>query len=721
MKSKWIVMGALLLLTVAALAACASEAPAPATEAEGEVAAQPCPTAAPCPECPECPAPEPAAEVPFQDVWAASAHADAEAEAFVHWDEEGEVPESCAMCHSTPGYLDYLGADGSEAFVVNQPAEIGTVITCDACHNEVTTTLNSVTFPSGAEVTGFEEASRCMVCHQGRSSTVQVVNAIADAGVEGEADTVSADLGFVNIHYYAAAATLLGSDVHGGYEYEGQSYQARFQHVEDYNTCNECHSPHSLEVRVDDCATCHTGVAAVEDLRDVRMQGSLADYDGDGDLEEGIYYEIQGLQELLYQAMQSYASEVAGTAIVYDEQTHPYFFIDGNGNGEVDEGEATRDNAYNAFTPRLLEAAYNYQVAVKDPGAFAHNAKYIIQLLYDSTASLNEQLGEPVDLSAVHRDDPGHFAGTAEAFRHWDEDGMVPDTCSKCHSAEGLPTLLTTGAAVAVPPSDSLSCLTCHQDYETFAVYEVAEVTMPNGATVSLADNPESNLCLNCHQGRESTVSVDAAIEAAAVGDDTVSEALRFRNPHYFAAGATLFGSEAQGMYQYAGQTYSGKFAHIGGFDSCQECHGVHSLQVRAAECEGCHGTTELETIRQPDGEPIDYDGDGDTDEGIAMEVETMHEALLAAIEEYAATTIGTPIVYDASRYPYWLTEDGEGYAGWTPTLLRAAYNYQWVAKDPGAFAHNGDYVMQALYDSIQAIGGPQAVQGMTRPAAPAP
>jgi len=60
--------------------------------------------------------------------WAGSAHADASAEAFVHWDSEGAIPESCARCHSTPGYIDYVGGDGSEAGVVDKAAPIGTVL-----------------------------------------------------------------------------------------------------------------------------------------------------------------------------------------------------------------------------------------------------------------------------------------------------------------------------------------------------------------------------------------------------------------------------------------------------------------------------------------------------------------------------------------------------------------------------------------------------------------
>jgi hypothetical protein len=49
--------------------------------------------------------------------------------------------------------------------------------------------------------------------------------------------------------------------------------------------------------------------------------------------------------------------------------------------------------------------------------------------------------------------------------------------------------------------------------------------------------------------------------------------------------------------------------------------------------------------------------------------------------------------------------------------LLRAAYNYTWAAKDPGSFAHNGLYMLQVLYDTLQDIGGSDAVSGMTRPA----
>ena len=43
---------------------------------------------------------------------------------------------------------------------------------------------------------------------------------------------------------------------------------------------------------------------------------------------------------------------------------------------------------YTTWTPDLLQAAYNYQYAAKDPGSYSHHPKYIMKLLYDSIDEL---------------------------------------------------------------------------------------------------------------------------------------------------------------------------------------------------------------------------------------------------------------------------------------------------------------------------------------------
>jgi len=207
-----------------------------------------------------------------------------------------------------------------------------------------------------------------------------------------------------------------------------------------------------------------------------------------------------------------------------------------------------------------------------------------------------------------------------------------------------------------------------------------------------------------------------------------VSESLIFSNLHYFAAGATLFGTDAQGAYEFDGQSYNGRNKHVEGFDQYLACHDEHALEVKIEGCTTCQANVsseeDLETIRMTEG---DFDGDGDDTEGIAGEIETANEAFYTAMQEYAVNTIGTGIVFEPHSYPYFFTNtNGNGevdedeavyanaYATWTPSLLRAAYNYQWVDKDPGAFVHKGLYIKQILYDSLNEVGSD--VSGMTRP-----
>jgi hypothetical protein len=704
-----------------------TEEPAAEPESTETPAAEPEPTEAPGEEA--APAEEMAepgeaamevpVEIPFLSAWVNSPHNAAEDEAFVHWNEDdpAEVPANCAKCHSTPGMIDYLGADGSEPLVVDAAAPTGTTVECMACHNEVATELDSVLMPSGIVLTGLGPEARCMECHQGRASTTQVLEAVAGAETPEDFDTVNEELGFINIHYYAAAATKYGTLAKGGFEYPGQSYEGFFVHVPGVSACVDCHQPHSTELDLEKCATCHNDVESVEDLYDVRMNGSLVDYDGDGDIEEGVYYELEGMRETLYQAIQNYAAEVVGTAIVYDTASHPYFFADSDGDGAVD----AEPQRYSSWTPRLLEAAYNYQVSLKDPGAFAHGGKYILQLMYDSIADLNSALPEAIDMAAMQRNDVGHFNGAEEAFRHWDAEGTVPGSCTKCHTGDGLPFFLGESVTVSGAPSNGLQCNTCHSDMTTWDLYAVEAVEFPSGAVLT-SEGTGDNLCMNCHQGRESGVSIETRVRDLEV--DVVAEQLRFVNPHYFAAGATRFGSEANGAYQYEGKEYFGYFEHVGRYDSCTECHNAHVLEVDWEDCEGCHeGVVDNETLANIREYEDDFDGDGDIEEGIAGEIATMEERLYEAIQTYAAETAGTPLFYDASSYPYFFAdanandavdEGEEGFASWTPRLLKAAYNYQYVQKDPGAFAHNGQYIIQVLYDSLEDLG--VDVSGMVRP-----
>jgi hypothetical protein len=723
-------------------------------------------------------------------LWSGSPHADKADEPFTHWDEDGSIPTSCAKCHSTPGFKDYIGADGSAANVVDEEAALGTTVECEACHADpergIVHDHTSVVFPSKAVISGLGPEALCMECHQGRASTPSV-NAKIDAAALTDDDTPSSELSFTNIHYFAAAATQFGTVVKGGYEYAGKSYDARFSHITGYNACIVCHNSHSLEVDLEACQTCHTGV---KDPKNIRYLGSLEDYDGDGNVTEGIYYEVDALRGYLYSALLRYAREVIGKPIVYDADSNPYFFNDKNDNGVADADETESANAYKSFSARLLRAAYNYQVSVKDPCGYVHNGKYIIELLYDSLEDLNAALGvetaaeaarepqpvqsfaasrpEPVDRGrdvwrpgeqalsgdldagqndrslrqsasqahgSLRRTDEGHFDGSSMAFRDWDADGEVPTTCAKCHSAEGLPTLLENGSIdEAKPIANGFLCTTCHTSPPH--TRPAGAVRFPSGEFKDLGDS--SNLCLNCHQGRASKKTVDGSI-ASGPGP------YRFTNIHYFAAAASYFGHEVLGGYEFAGKTYAGRnpySSHLGLFTTCVECHfgtkspnrklddsddQFHLAAPSKADCSACHGNDisqpfpgdasrfEFSGIR-PAHIP-DYDADGNTSESLQAEIDALEDALLAQLQAYA-DSIGMPIGYDENAYPYFFNDlnrngvvdadeanSGNGYP-FDAVTLRTGYNLQFSKKEPCGYIHNALYFAQLLVDSIGHLGG---------------
>ncbi len=329
----------------------------------------------------------PMVEVPFYAEWASSPHARRAAEPFNHWNNEGSIPAECARCHSTPGFLDYLGADGTAAGVVDHPAAVGTVITCIACHNSKTLALTSVTFPSGLKVDNQGTDARCMTCHQGVESTNHVNKAVAGIGDDNHEPKLE------------SGAMLFGAMARVGYEYPGKTYAGRFQHRPPYNRCTACHETHTVAIKVNDCAACHREVADKASLHKIRV--SNVDYDGNGDVSEGLAQEIDHLRERLLAAIMAYAKTVAGKPIAYKIDVYPYFFVDTNANGVADEDEAKFRNRYKSWSPRLLKAAYNYQFVIKDPGTFAHNPTYGIELLYDSLNDLGAKVN--VDLAKAKR------------------------------------------------------------------------------------------------------------------------------------------------------------------------------------------------------------------------------------------------------------------------------------------------------------------------------
>lgn len=158
-------------------------------------------------------------------------------------------------------------------------------------------------------------------------------------------------------------------------------------------TCVSCHDPHQLTIAEENCLTCHEK----GDADDIRI--SRQSHDGSGDIAKGIKADIKANADLLMTLMADYARDVAGKGLLYDGKRFPYFFADANGDGRADEAGG-KLVTYNAFTPRLLKAAFNWKVVDADPGIHVHNPHYALELLHDSIEDLAGSLDK--DMSAFN-------------------------------------------------------------------------------------------------------------------------------------------------------------------------------------------------------------------------------------------------------------------------------------------------------------------------------
>lgn len=319
--------------------------------------------------------------------WFKSAHANAASDAFSHWDDDGEIQAACATCHSGEGFRDFHGLDGTARGVVDGPINTGGVVDCGTCHNAGLAQVTEVTLPSGVvhPVTGVEAS--CLTCHQGRAAGATVVT--ATTGMPDDAP--NAELKFINPHYATAAATWLGGYGQAGFHYSGKTYSGRFFHARPVASCNSCHEPHTLEVQFQPCLTCHEA-NTVQDIRISRQS-----YDGSGNTGVGIRSDIAANAETLMEMIRAYTDEVVGAPVLYDGTRFPYFFEDANGDGQIDMNAEGRPVAYNSWTPRSLRTAFNWKLVTADPGNYAHNPAYSLELLYDSIEDLVGPLGIDMD------------------------------------------------------------------------------------------------------------------------------------------------------------------------------------------------------------------------------------------------------------------------------------------------------------------------------------
>jgi trimeric autotransporter adhesin len=300
---------------------------------------------------------------------------------------------------------------------------------------------------------------------------------------------------------------------------------------------------------------------------------------------------------------------------------------------------------------------------------------------------------------------------------NWKASGMAgvqvrgagaPTDCQRCHTATGYVqfTNLSSIAPIATPDarySEPLTCNACHNSVDPAVPNYLRTVAPRTGyynyssavtgkllVSSAFPDSQTSNICLGCHSGREAGNTL-AAI-AGAVAHKPYSTAFwqnaAFVNSHYLAAGGQVFRTTG---YEYPGQNYASAVDHAhvgtGAKGPCVTCHmpgKSHTLDAAStnySQCVGCHGSTITSTFVKDKTDNFD--------------------AALKALGQALTNRGFAPKVVDGKlSYPYF-TATNWGNKETGPGTMGAAFNYNLLVHDPGAYAHNPTYAKRLLRDSI--------------------
>ncbi|WP_346297712.1 ammonia-forming cytochrome c nitrite reductase subunit c552 [Geoglobus acetivorans] len=298
----------------------------------------------------------------------------------------------------------------------------------------------------------------------------------------------------------------------------------------------------------------------------------------------------------------------------------------------------------------------------------------------------------------------------APAWVHYDFKQPNRQPCQKCHTSTGFRnfvsdpenynpennTFLLTGQQ-----KEFLYCWACHKVEDgSFELRNpgrfarVAEYSEPADRISAVPDLGESNLCMVCHSGRSS----GAAIKSA---EEIKGKHFGAFNSHYLAAGGIIFRTLP---YEFEGRDYVSSNPHASIEGLCTACHmsnadhtfeavevkngAVVDIKAYDTLCKKCHGDDKNALI------------------STINERKSQYESALKTIEKLLAEK---GIYYDGERYPYFYgTPNAEehtfanAFKDWpSKDILGAAYNLNLLAREPGAFVHNPEYVKQIIYDTI--------------------
>lgn len=329
------------------------------------------------------------------------------------------------------------------------------------------------------------------------------------------------------------------------------------------------------------------------------------------------------------------------------------------------------------------------------------------------------------------------------AWAHYDWKMASRQACQRCHTTTGLITYLdtliaggtyTTGNIAAAANStapEMLQCQGCHTDNKgtlrdpgaiTVTYYgdaqALADFTTTGAAPVTYPNAKGSNICISCHTGRESGASIKSSTK-------TFTTATSFINSHYLTAGGTVF-AETGYTYYSSTDTYNYVNPSFYKHDKIGLDSAVAPNTGTNGPCVGCHMTSTADATTNYGSHrflPYAKDSNGVITTLTTTVCATCHSGQysMTATElehqntlfqntlEALKTLMAAKGFYYSANYPYWYSNAAGTAAAssWGTTKAKgqqtmgAAFNYNLLKHDPGAYAHNRYYAKRLIYDSI--------------------
>lgn len=319
--------------------------------------------------------------------------------------------------------------------------------------------------------------------------------------------------------------------------------------------------------------------------------------------------------------------------------------------------------------------------------------------------------------------------------------------CVRCHSTTGYINYVATGfrnisafARFVDRGKEPLRCDGCHLDgsgrsygwqvravpqvtaYYNYSVAAKAPKRLTRSVDAQVAQTfpyiGNSNVCIICHAGRTAGVTLKAidgwlndrnAAGALTLGNySSYYNNLNFINSHYLTGAAILF---KKGGYEYEGQNY----ANIAHFQ--HDLIGKNNTKDtgNSGPCVGCHLIPGRHTFK-----PYTHDNAGrvvSIDNQICQKCHAgayglTADKINAEVEEFEAAMAAFDAmlklngIYYGPSHPYYFKSavytSANAMKKWRKVeTLGAAFNYNLIHHDPGAYAHNRIYVKRLIHDSI--------------------